>query len=319
MKRLIALSLLIVGLLPAQAQDVTKAFNEKVKIVGTQYTKGIDQLASEEEREALRFLYAYMPLADITDYPLEFHLQNVRASFEARKQMPWGKDVPDLLFRHFVLPVRVNNEALDSSRCVFFRELKERVHGMGMKDAILEVNHWCHERVTYAPSDGRTLSPLACIKNALGRCGEESTFTVAALRAIGIPARQVYTPRWAHTDDNHAWVEAWADGQWYFLGACEPEPVLNLGWFNAPASRAMLMHTRAFGDCGKRIVRHHDGKPRLRREELVEAPELGAASRKHQAPVHKVAGQLGLAAVERGAHCVHNQRHRVLEGVPYLL
>ncbi|EJW95886.1 transglutaminase-family protein [gut metagenome] len=57
----------------------------------------------------------------------------------------------------------------------------------------------------------------------------------------------MYTPRWAHTDDNHAWVEAWADGKWYFLGACEPEPVLNLGWFNAPASRGMLMHTKVFG------------------------------------------------------------------------
>ena len=43
-------------------------------------------------------------------------------------------------------------------------------------------------------------------------------------------------------------VEAWADGKWYFLGACEPESVLNLGWFNAPASRAMLMHTRVFGN-----------------------------------------------------------------------
>lgn len=32
-----------------------------------------------------------------------------------------------------------------------------------------------------------------------------------------------------------------------FLGACEPEPVLNLGWFNAPASRGMLMHTKVFG------------------------------------------------------------------------
>lgn len=59
--------------------------------------------------------------------------------------------------------------------------------------------------------------------------GEESTFLVAALRSVGIPARQVYTPRWAHTDDNHAWVEAWADGKWYFLGACEPEPVLISG------------------------------------------------------------------------------------------
>jgi hypothetical protein len=37
------------------------------------------------------------------------------------------------------------------------------------------------------------------------------------------------------------------DGEWYFLGACEPEPVLNLGWFNAPASRGMLMHTNVFG------------------------------------------------------------------------
>ena len=70
---------------------------------------------------------------------------------------------------------------------------------------------------------------------------------MAALRSVGIPARQVYTPRWAHTDDNHAWVEAWANGKWHFMGACEPEAVLDLGWFNAPASRAMLMHTRVFG------------------------------------------------------------------------
>ena len=232
----------------AYRNDVMEAFNKKEQIIGNQYTNRIKLLSNPYEAEALQFLYAYMPLADITDYSFEYHLANVRASFRAREEMDWGREVPDLLFRHFVLPIRVNNEALDSSRIVFFRELKERVRGLSMKEAILEVNHWCHERVTYAPSDGRTLSPLACIKNALGRCGEESTLTVAALRSVGIPARQVYTPRWAHTDDNHAWVEAWADGQWYFLGACEPEPVLNLGWFNAPASRAMLMHTRAFGD-----------------------------------------------------------------------
>ncbi len=224
---------------------------------GTVRAESIEQLrkpdfsklnANEQEVEALQFLYAYMPLADVTDYPLEFHLENVRATFQARAEMPWGKKVPELLFKHFVLPLRVNNEALDMARPVFFKELKERVKGMSMEEAILEVNHWCHEHVTYQPSDSRTLSPLACMKTAIGRCGEESTFTVAALRSIGIPARQVYTPRWAHTDDNHAWVEAWADGKWHFMGACEPEAVLDLGWFNAPASRALLMHTRAFGD-----------------------------------------------------------------------
>ena len=198
---------------------------------------------STPEKEALEFLYAYMPLADVTDYTPAFYLENVRAAFDARKL--WN--VPEREFRHFVLPLRVNNEDLDSSRVVFARELLPRIQGMSMQEAILEVNHWCHEKVTYQPSDARTSSPLNLVKNALGRCGEQSTFCVAALRSVGIPARQVYTPRWAHTDDNHAWVEAWADGEWYFIGACEPEPVLNLGWFNAPASRAMLMHTKVFG------------------------------------------------------------------------
>lgn len=201
-----------------------------------------------EEKEALTFLYAYMPDNDATDYTPQFFLDNVRASLQAAEEMPWGKIVPDREFRHFVLPVRTNNENIDSSRIVFYEELKDRVKGMSMTDAILEVNHWCHEKVTYKPSNIRTNSPLASVCSATGRCGEESTFTVAALRAVGIPARQIYTPRWAHTDDNHAWVEAWADGEWHFLGACEPEVVLDLGWFNEPASRGMLMSTNVFGN-----------------------------------------------------------------------
>lgn len=206
-----------------------------------------DPTLSCEEREAMQFLYAYMPIGDITDYSGAYYLENIRLSKQIREEMPWGKSIPENLYRHFVLPIRVNNENLDDARRIFYAELKERVKGLSLRDAILEVNHWCHEKVVYTPSDARTSSPLASVKTAYGRCGEESTFTVAALRAVGIPARQVYTPRWAHTDDNHAWVEAWADGTWYFLGACEPEPVLNLGWFNAPASRGMLMHTKVFG------------------------------------------------------------------------
>ena len=200
-----------------------------------------------EEQDALDFLYASMPLPDSVDYPREFWEANVAVSVRARHEMPWGEKVPGREWRHFVLPLRVNNEDLDSFRIVYYDELRERVKDKTMYSAVLEVNHWCHEHVTYQPSDSRTSSPMNTLRSAIGRCGEESTFTVTALRTIGIPARQVYTPRWAHTDDNHAWVEAWVDGKWYFLGACEPEPVLNLGWFNEAASRGILMHTKVFG------------------------------------------------------------------------
>lgn len=202
---------------------------------------------SLQEKEALQFLYAYMPLSDVTDYSGEYYLKNVKASYKAREEMPWGNDIPEREFNHFVMPVRINNENLDDSRFVFYEELKDRVKDLSLNDAVLEINHWCHEKANYKGSDSRTSSPLATVKTSWGRCGEESTFLVAALRAMCIPARQVYTPRWAHCDDNHAWVEAFVDGEWHFLGACEPEPVLDLGWFNAPASRCLLLHTRVFG------------------------------------------------------------------------
>lgn len=229
-------------------QKVETDFNQKKEILNRGNLFAVfNEEMTQEEREAMMFLYAYMTPGDIADYSGEFYLKNVRLALQDRKQTTWGAQIPDLIFRHFVLPVRVNNENLDNAREVFRQELMPRVEKLSMYDAVLEVNHWCHEKVVYTPTDSRTSAPLATVKTAYGRCGEESTFLVAALRAVGIPARQVYTPRWAHTDDNHAWVEAWVDGKWYFLGACEPEPVLNLGWFNAPASRGMLMHTKVFG------------------------------------------------------------------------
>ena len=207
---------------------------------------GMDTLR-QPEREALEFLYAYMPYSDLADYDQTFYLKQVRTAFAAREQMPWGKKIPEDVFRHFVLVYRVNNENLDTARVLMFNELKSLVRGMSMEQAALEVNHWCHEHVAYRASDSRTSAPLATMRTGLGRCGEESTFAVTALRSVGIPARQCYTPRWAHCDDNHAWVEVWIDGEWKFMGACEPDPRLDMGWFSVPSTRCMMVHTKAFG------------------------------------------------------------------------
>lgn len=257
-KRIAIAALAAAALLPAGARDIVTPLSHqdflsrKAQLSGTpegEILKSVDSPSLKGDRkEALEFLYTYMQLPDLADRDTDFYLQCIDASLKAAEEMPWGKTVPDREWKHFVLPPRINNEALDSSRVVFYEELKDRVKGLSMAEAILEVNHWCHEKVSYRASDGRTSNPLSAVSQAIGRCGEESTFTVAALRSVGIPARQVYTPRWAHTDDNHAWVEAWADGKWHFIGACEPEAVLDLGWFNPPASRGMMMHTKVFGN-----------------------------------------------------------------------
>jgi len=231
-------------------QTVEAVFAERQKLASARNEQlfGIfNKELSVSQTEALKFLFAFMPLSDLADYNGEFFLENANVALLTRKESPWGSSIPEEVFLHYVLPCRVNNENLDSFRIVCYDEITQRIKGMKMDMAALEVNHWCHEKVTYQPSDIRTSGPLSTILSARGRCGEESTFTVSALRTAGIPARQVYTPRWAHTDDNHAWVEVWVNGEWHYIGACEPEPVLDRGWFTEPARRAMLVHTKSFG------------------------------------------------------------------------
>ena len=144
----------------------------------------------------------------------------------------------------YVREDRVNDEPASNYRPVFADALAPRLRGLSPVEAALEVNLWCAEHVTYRFNDSPTSDPLTTYYRGHGRCGEQSVFTVAAMRAAGIPARQVYVPRWSHCDDNHAWVEVFVDGGWHYLGACEPEPVLDRGWFTSPACRAMLVRGR---------------------------------------------------------------------------
>lgn len=196
--------------------------------------------------ELLRYLYSAMPLSDMVQYPVEL-FREVAAHGALLREGAFCRDMPEDIFLNYVLHHRVNNEELRPCRRFFHFLLSQRVGGMSLERAALEVNYWCAEEATYQTTDGRTASALAVWSSAQGRCGEESTFAVNALRSVGVPARQVYVPRWSHCDDNHAWVEVWTGEQgWKFLGACEPEEALNRGWFVAASSRAMLVHSRLF-------------------------------------------------------------------------
>ncbi len=202
-----------------------------------------------EERDDLRFLIAYLPLGDAANPQISSILtQSVRYAHKAQDRFIWGNDIPEDVYLHFVLPHRVSQEPAVSWREVFYREIAPRIEGMSMTEAALEVNHWCHEKATFKVSSPRDQDALTTIRAGYGRCEEEMILTICALRSVGIPARQCYTPYWPHTDNNHAWVEVWADGGWHYMGGCEPKPSLDDAWFIQAAGRAMLVVSTAYGD-----------------------------------------------------------------------
>lgn len=200
----------------------------------------------EETALALKYLYVTMPSSDIGNYDFSIFLDYAEHGVYLYENSPYVREMPEEIFLNYVLYHRINTEEIAPCRTLFYNDLKDRIQGMNMSEAALEINYWCAEKATYHTTDNRTAAPLTVYLCGNGRCGEESTFTISAMRSAGIPARQVYAPRWSHCDDNHAWVEVWCDGKWYFTGACEPEPILNKGWFTNASSRAMLVHSRWF-------------------------------------------------------------------------
>lgn len=231
-------------------QYARETYEQRVPLLGNRKEEIVSRMETcgEEEQVLMKFLYGTMPLRDAGEYGFDVFLSFVTHSLMVRKTMDWCRDIPEDMFLHHVLYYRINTENIEECRKFFYGQLKDRIRGLSVREAVLEINYWCAESAAYEASDNRTISPMTVYKSGKGRCGEESTFAVTALRSVGIPARQVYTPRWAHCDDNHAWVEAYVDGRWCFFGACEPEEVLNKGWFTNASSRALLVHTRTFSD-----------------------------------------------------------------------
>ncbi len=232
-----------------QKKRIDEAYEKAEALAGGRrydVCESIQRCENETEEYCFKFLVAYLPMTDITNWSGELFYNHVHTCLENLAQVPWADQFDTETFLNFILMIRVNNENLEHYNGVIFSEVWPRIKDLSIGDAALEINLWCFEKATYCSSDIRTVSPLTMMRNTNGRCGEESTFLTSALRSCCIPARQCYTPRWAASESNHAWVEVLVDGKWCYIGACEPDPFLNSGWFRSPASRAMLTNTRVF-------------------------------------------------------------------------
>ena len=107
----------------------TEIFNERTQPLMDIFE---EENLTTEESEALKFLYAYMPLSDLADYNGEFFLKQVRLSLSARNEFAWGKTIPEEIFRHFVLVLQHHphpdagpRHLLDAVRALRGRSLRD--------------------------------------------------------------------------------------------------------------------------------------------------------------------------------------------------
>ena len=218
----------------------------------------LDRFAGEKAHAA-RFLVAWMPTVDLALIGERELAENLELAFRARERCAYGRKVPFGIFLHYVLPHRATQERFEPHRRRFAEALlplvgawEEPVPGAArnesMVDVALMVNRWCAQRLKFQQTEFRDQSPNASERHGKGRCEELMIYCIQAMRAVGIPARPCSAPWWVVSDNNHAWVEVWADGAWHYLGACEPSPALGRTWFRGPAQRAGYVVSKRYGE-----------------------------------------------------------------------
>jgi hypothetical protein len=83
--------------------------------------------APADERPGMRFLVAYMPQRDLETLSADYLLTNVRLAYQARREAPWGEQLPDEVFFNDVLPYASIDERRDDWRAGFYQQFKPLV------------------------------------------------------------------------------------------------------------------------------------------------------------------------------------------------
>jgi poly(3-hydroxybutyrate) depolymerase/transglutaminase-like putative cysteine protease len=196
----------------------------------------------KEQRKGVAFLVENMPDSDLTSLKADFLLSNVELAYKARKELPWGRDIPEDLFLNDVLPYANVDEKRDEWRREFYDLCLPLVKDCKTPtEAVQVLNKELFKKLKLGYSTQRKApnqSPKESIGQGKASCTGLSIVLSDAARAVCIPARLVGTPLWVDKRGNHTWVEVWDKG-WHFTGACEPDPSgLDRGWFVGAASQA---------------------------------------------------------------------------------
>jgi hypothetical protein len=203
----------------------------------------------KQERPALSFLLANMPLHDRQTLSGTFLANDVALAYKAVRDRPWHSHIPQQVFMQYVLPYANLDEKRDNWRQQLWPICRRLVAGCHSASAaalainkqlfhLLNVSYNARKRPI--PNE----SPTQSMASHYDSCSGLSILLCDACRSVGVPARVVGTPMWAMPPNdpngdnagNHTWVEIW-DGQWHVMGSDEVSP-LDKHWFLPMAARA---------------------------------------------------------------------------------
>lgn len=238
------LALFLIHSILLSAETITPPAIAAVIDQSAELKKAWEQCPSDQ-RDGMEFLLSHMPSRDVKSVKADFLLENVKIAYQARAEMPWGKDIPEDQFLNDVLPYAVLDETRDNWRADFHQRFKKIAGDATTASLALErINAAIATEVGVEYNTKRRApnqSPYESMELKMASCTGLSILLADALRSVCIPCRIAGTAMWTTKEGNHNWNEVWLPEhkRWLFTEYHPDKKGLDHGWLIADAARGV--------------------------------------------------------------------------------
>jgi hypothetical protein len=177
-----------------------------------------------EEREAAVWLVNGMPHLDRLEMTSRTLVEHVAFAHRSRDEMPY--DVPEEMFRPYILTYRIEEEPVEPWRKELFELFapvaeREGTAGGTARAINTEIADTVEERDR--EFFGPRQSPILTLRSGRGTGAEISILACAAMKAVGIPSRQTRIRALGAEDGGASWIEVFDGEEWLPLYPLEPD------------------------------------------------------------------------------------------------
>lgn len=200
--------------------------SESLTDAGRNWTNLTDALRElrGDQRAACAGLIAGMPHLDRLEMTSGTLVEHVAYAYRTLSEMPYA--VPQEMFEPYILTYRIEEEPVDPWRGELFGRLKPLADEAGtVRGTARAVNEMIAGAVTERDREffGPRQSPLMTLRSGRGTEADVSILACAALKALGIPSRQVSVAALGAEEGGASWIEFYEDGEWLPLYPLEPD------------------------------------------------------------------------------------------------
>ena len=183
---------------------------------------------------------------DILEIDSAYLCNNIEWAFKVWQEPPWGKNISFDCFCEYILPYRIDDEALAYWREIYYEKYNSLLDSLRISNTLdkedpVVAASYLIERLPNKEHIFTSVTPTAFghigpeyVQYLSGSCREVTDFGVYLFRALGIPCAIDFIPMSGSGSAGHFWLVTWdKNGEDYKMDFPEPLQLVRKSWWYA--------------------------------------------------------------------------------------